>query len=214
MVTPAAKREAAAHLCTVHGVSQRRACRAIGVDRALVRYRSRRPDDKAARARLRELPAVRRRFGWRRLQVLLLREGVRLNHKRLRRLYVEERLQVRRRIGRKRAVETRVPLVPARELNQRWSMDFVHDCPGNASPTMAPSSPAWRCSAGRRVFVSIGTTSSPASHSRMPSSRASMVGCARVPERDTVHHARPGSRRARGMAARLQHRTTAARSAI
>ncbi len=127
MVTPAARREAVAHLGKVHGVSQRRACRAIGVDRTLVRYQSRRPDDKAVRARLRELAAVRRRFGWRRLQVLLLREGVRLNHKKLRRLYVEERLQVRRRIGRKRAVVTRVPLVPARKPNQRWSMDFVHD---------------------------------------------------------------------------------------
>ena len=116
-----------AHLGKVYGVSQRRACRAIGVDRTLVRHRSRRPDDKAARARLRELPAVRRRFGWRRLQVLLLREGVPLNHKKLGRLYVEDRLQVRRRIGRKRAVVTRVPLVPAREPNQRWSMDFVHD---------------------------------------------------------------------------------------
>ena len=94
-MTPAAKREAAAHLCNVHGVSQRRACRAIGVDRALVRYQSRRPDDKAVRTRLRELAAVRRRFGWRRLQVLLSREGVHMNHKKLRRLYIEERLQVR-----------------------------------------------------------------------------------------------------------------------
>jgi len=127
MVTPAAKREAAAHLCNVHGVSQRRACRAIGVDRALVRYQSHRPDDKAVRTRLRELAAVRRRFGWRRLQVLLSREGVHMNHKKLRRLYVEERLQVRRRIGRKRAAVTRVPLMAARAPNQRWSMDFVHD---------------------------------------------------------------------------------------
>ncbi len=122
MVTPAARREAAAHLCTVHGVSQRRACRAIGVDRALVRYRSRRPNDKAVRQRLRELAAIRRRFGWRRLRVLLSREGVHMNHKKLRRLYVEERLQVRRRICRKRAAVTRVPLVPARGPNQRWSM--------------------------------------------------------------------------------------------
>lgn len=126
MVTPTARREAAAHLCTVHGVSQRRACRAIGVDRAVVRYRSRRPNDKAVRQRLRELAAVRRRFGWRRLRVLLSREGVHMNHKKLRRLYIEERLQVRRRIGRKRAAVTRVPLVPAQGPNQRWSMDFVH----------------------------------------------------------------------------------------
>jgi putative transposase len=122
MVTPAAKREAVAHLCTVHGVSQRRASRAIGVDRAMVRYQSRRSDDKAVRARLRALAVVRRRFGRRRLRVPLSREGVHMNHKRLRRLYVEERLQVRRRIGRKRAAVTRVPLAPARGPNQRWSM--------------------------------------------------------------------------------------------
>lgn len=127
MVTPAAKREAAAHLCSVHGVSQRRACRVIGAERTSIRYRSRRPDDGAVRTRLRELAAIRRRFGWRRLQVLLSREGVQLNHKKLRRLYVEERLQVRRRIGRKRAALARVPLVPAQGPNQRWSMDFVHD---------------------------------------------------------------------------------------
>ena len=76
MVTPAARREAAAHLCSVHGVSQRRACRVIGVERTAIRYRRRRADDSAVRARLRELAAVRRRFGWRRLQVLLSREGV------------------------------------------------------------------------------------------------------------------------------------------
>jgi putative transposase len=70
---------------------------------------------------------VRRRFGWRRLHVLLSREGVQLNHKKLRRLYVEERLQVRRRIGRKRAAPIRVPLLAAQGPNQRWSMDFVHD---------------------------------------------------------------------------------------
>ena len=127
MVTPAAKREAAAHLCDVHGVSQRRACRAIGVERTSIRYRSRRPDDGAVRSRLRELAAVRRRFGWRRLHVLLSREGVHLNHKKLRRLYIEERLQVRRRGGRKRALGTRAPMVLPQGPNQRWSLDFVSD---------------------------------------------------------------------------------------
>jgi putative transposase len=127
MVTPGARREAVAHLCQVHGVSQRRACHVIGADRTSMRYRSRRPTDGAVRSRLRELAVARRRFGWRRLKVLLSREGMHLNHKKLRRLYVEERLQVRRRIGRKRAAPTRVPLAPAERPNQRWSMDFVHD---------------------------------------------------------------------------------------
>lgn len=119
MVAPAAKREAVAHLCGEHGVSQRRACRAIGVERTSIRYRHRRPDDSAVRLRLRELAAVRRRFGWRRLRVLLSREGVHMNHKKLRRLYVEERLQVRRRGGRKRALGTRSPMMLPQGPNQR-----------------------------------------------------------------------------------------------
>jgi putative transposase len=60
---------------------------------------------------LRELAAQRRRFGYRRLHILLAREGIRLNHKRLFRIYREERLTVRRRGGRKRASGTRAPLV-------------------------------------------------------------------------------------------------------
>ena len=127
MVTPAARREAAAHLQGVHGVSQRRACQALDVDRSSVRYRSRRPDDALIRSRLREIAAVRRRFGYRRLHVLLRREGLLLNHKKLRRLYTEERLQVRRRGGRKRALGSRAPLVLPQRPNQRWSLDFIHD---------------------------------------------------------------------------------------
>lgn len=127
MVTPAARREAVAHLEEVHGVSQRRACQALDVDRSSVRYRSRRPDDAPIRARLREIAAVRRRFGYRRLHILLRREGLQLNHKKLRRLYAEERLQVRRRGGRKRALGTRAPLALPHGPNQRWSLDFLHD---------------------------------------------------------------------------------------
>jgi putative transposase len=127
MVTPVARREAAAHLGEGYGVSERRACQAIGVDRSSVRYRSRRPDDGAIRTRLRELAALRRRFGYRRLHILLRREGHHLNHKKLRRLYAEERLQVRRRGGRKRALGTRAPLALPQGPNQRWSLDFLHD---------------------------------------------------------------------------------------
>ena len=97
MVTPVARREAVAHLRTSFEVSERRACAALGVDRTSVRYCSRRPDDAALRARLRELAAIRRRFGYRRLHVLMRREGLVMNHKKLRRLYREEGLQVRRR---------------------------------------------------------------------------------------------------------------------
>jgi putative transposase len=127
MVTPAARREAVAHLQIAYEVSERRACSVLGADRTSVRYRSYRPDDAAVRARLRELASVRRRFGYRRLHILLTREGIVMNHKRLRRLYREERLQVRRRGGRKRALGTRAPMALPQGPNQRWSLDFLSD---------------------------------------------------------------------------------------
>ena len=127
MVTPAVRRQAAAHLCASYEVSQRRACQVIQADRTTIRYRSVRADDADLRARLRELAAVRRRFGYRRLLILLRREGVVVNHKKLRRLYREERLQVRRRGGRKRALGTRAPMVLPQGPNQRWSLDFLSD---------------------------------------------------------------------------------------
>lgn len=79
------------------------------------------------RARLRKLAAVHRRFGWRWLHVQLSREGVHLNHKKLRRLYIEERLQVCWRGGRKQALGTRAPMILPRSPKQRWSLDFVND---------------------------------------------------------------------------------------
>jgi putative transposase len=81
----------------------------------------------AVRVRLRELAAIRRRFGYRRLHILLRREGIIINHKKLRRLYREERLQVRRRGGRKRALGTRAPMTLPQGPNQRWSLDFLSD---------------------------------------------------------------------------------------
>lgn len=124
---PKAKRAAVDHLLSAFGVSQRRACRALSVDRSTVRYVSQRPKDTGLRQRLRELSTERRRFGYRRLHVLLERDGYHVNHKKLRRIYSEEGLQVKRRQGRKRAVGTRRPmLVPSRQ-NQRWSLDFVND---------------------------------------------------------------------------------------
>jgi len=116
-----------AHLCQRHGVSQRRACSVLAVDRSAVRYQSSRPDDGAIRTRLRELAGVRRRFGYRRLRILLAREGIKMNHKKFRRLYAEERLQVRRRGGRKRALGTRRPMAIPQGANQRWSLDFLSD---------------------------------------------------------------------------------------
>jgi len=127
MVTPAACREAVAHLRSGFAMSERRACRVAEVDRSSVRYRRRRPDDALLRERLKALAAQRRRFGYRRLWVLLRREGHAVNKKRVYRLYRQERLMVRRRGGRKRAVGTRAPMPVPSGPNRRWSLDFVHD---------------------------------------------------------------------------------------
>jgi len=127
VVTPAAKRQAVAHVCTVHEVSERRACTLLSADRSMVRYRTRRPDDFILRQHIKELALARRRFGYRRLHFLLDREGIHMNHKRFRRLYREEKLQVKRRRGRKRALGTRAPMQLPAGPNERWSMDFVSD---------------------------------------------------------------------------------------
>jgi putative transposase len=108
-------------------MSERRACRVVAVDRSSVRYRRRRPDDDALRERLKALAEERRRFGYRRLWVLLRREGHTVNRKRVYRLYKQERLMVRRRGGRKRAIGARSPMPLPLGPNQRWSLDFVHD---------------------------------------------------------------------------------------
>jgi putative transposase len=77
--------------------------------------------------RLRELAAERRRFGYRRLLILLRREGMAANHKRVYRVYTEERLTVRKRGGRKRTLGTRAPMIVPQAANQRWSLDFASD---------------------------------------------------------------------------------------
>lgn len=92
-----------------------------------MRYRSVRASDTAHRLRIRELAAARRRFGYRRLHLLMKREGVVMNEKRFRRLYREEGLQVRKRNGRKRALGVRAPLALPTAPNERWSLDFVSD---------------------------------------------------------------------------------------
>jgi len=112
---------------TIYEMSERRACRTIEADRKMVRYRARRAPDEELRARLRELAGEQRRFGYRRLHVLLLAEGRLLNRKKTQRLYREEGLTVRKRKGRKRATGSRAPILIEALPNARWSVDFVHD---------------------------------------------------------------------------------------
>ena len=108
-------------------MSERRACGLMGITRWINRYQSRRDPQDELRLRLRECAASRVRYGYRRLTVLLRREGWTVNAKRIYRLYAEEGLQVRTKKRQKRAAQTRVRLASPLRANQRWSMDFVSD---------------------------------------------------------------------------------------
>lgn len=127
MVTPTARRRAVGFVQDGFGVSQRRACRTLGVARSTMQYQARRPADEELRGALLALAAQRRRFGYRRLTVLLRREGRCVNHKRVYRLYRAEGLAVRRRKRKKLAAGARVLLPAPGRPNERWSMDFMGD---------------------------------------------------------------------------------------
>lgn len=92
-----------------------------------MRYRSLRPDDRELREAMKAVAAQRRRFGYHRIHVMLQRQGIEMNIKKLRWLYAEENLQVRKRGGGKRALGTRRPIIVPDQPNQRWSLDFVCD---------------------------------------------------------------------------------------
>ena len=127
MVKPAARRNVVLFLGTSHGMSERRACGLARMDRSSFRYRARRSDDGPLRHRLRELAAERPRYGYRRLHILLCREGVRVNRKRVQRIYREEELMVRRK-KRKRVAQMPRQAMPVPDRpNVRWAIDFMQD---------------------------------------------------------------------------------------
>jgi len=95
--------------------------------RSVFRYRSRRVDDRALRMRLRDLAYARPRYGYRRLAVLLRREGWMVNPKRVHRLYQEEGLLVRIKRRKRRAAQVRVKPMPANRCGEHWSIDFLAD---------------------------------------------------------------------------------------
>lgn len=107
-------------------VSARRAQRIVGISRGTAHYKSKRNDD-ALRSAMKRIAAERRRFGYKRLAIMLQREGHIHNLKKIYRIYKEEGLMVRRRKGRKRAIGTRLPLPKSDNINQVWSLDFLSD---------------------------------------------------------------------------------------
>ena len=128
MVRPAVRRDVVGVLRGTYQVSQRRACSAMGFGRSSHRYRSRRDPQVALRLRLKDLAAVRVRYGYRRLHVLLRREGWAVNHKRVHRLYTEEGLSIRTKLPRrKRACRYRQGRPGAETANEVWAMDFMSD---------------------------------------------------------------------------------------
>jgi putative transposase len=127
MVKPTACRQAVGWIQAEFKVSERKACRALGSSRTSHRYRSTRPVPAELLAKLRELAAKRPRFGYRRLHLLLRRDGMPVNHKRVYRLYRTEGLSVRTKRRRRMVASPRTVLQPATRPQQRWSMDFVSD---------------------------------------------------------------------------------------
>jgi putative transposase len=126
VVTPGQRRAVITHAQETAALSERRACRFLGVHRSLVRYRSCRPPEAELRGRLKELAERHPSWGSPRLTWLLRREGRVVNHKKVERLYREEGLTVRRRY-RKRVARPRIEMPTPRRADEQWSMDFMRD---------------------------------------------------------------------------------------
>lgn len=126
-MTPRAKKACCKAVVEKHGYSERKACQLVGANRASVRYSSKKPEELLLKGKITNIAHEKRRYGYRRIHMLLKREGVQVNHKKLFRIYQELGLKVLKRGGRKRALGQRVVPMPLTRINQEWSLDFVHD---------------------------------------------------------------------------------------
>jgi len=125
---PSRKRELATDLMMRYGASMRKACAAIGLSRMVYLYRSAERDSAALAMRIKEIAQTRVHYGYRRVHVMLKREGFKDNHKRVYRLYRDLGLSLRhKRPKRNKAAQLRQPKALAQHINQIWSMDFVAD---------------------------------------------------------------------------------------
>jgi len=127
-VKPGRKRKLVDEVCGEWQVSIRRACDALEFDRSTYHYRSRRSDQAALEQRIREISQVRVRYGYRRIHVVLRREGWRHGQNKTRRVYRELGLQIRNKTPKRRVkAKLRDDRRPATRSNETWAMDFVHD---------------------------------------------------------------------------------------
>ncbi len=133
-MTPTGRREVVGWLGEHYRVSERRACGLVGVGRSTCRYVSRQPRATELQAQLLHWAAERPRFGYRRLYVLLRREGWAVNHKRVYRLYRAAGLAVRRRKRKRIAASQRLRVPIPVHSNERWSMDFMLDTLADGRP--------------------------------------------------------------------------------
>jgi putative transposase len=134
MVTTQQRRQVVTHLLAAYPVSARHACGLVRLSRSRWHHTPTRSAHPELRERLRALAGLRPRWGYQRLHVLLRREGRRVNHKLVLRLYREEGLAISRRRGKKRVAVPRIPLPAPSGPNERWSMDFVSDALADGRP--------------------------------------------------------------------------------
>jgi putative transposase len=134
----AAKREATQHAVSVLGFTERRACQLVSIERSTFRRKASRCEPQGLRTRIKELAELRRRYGYRRLYVLLKREGFTANKKLVYRIYKEEKLSLKIRKRKRLASVVRIPTQPPSGPNERWSMDFVSD-------QLGPTGRRFRC---------------------------------------------------------------------
>ena len=127
MVKPAAYRRAVGFVQEEFGLSQRRACSALGFARSSCTYRGRQAESSELVERLKALAARNARHGYRMLHLILRREGFKVNHKRIYRLYRAEGLAVRHKHRKRIAAALRAPLAKPTRPDERWAMDFVQD---------------------------------------------------------------------------------------
>ena len=127
MVTPQAKKTCLSRLVSNHGLSQRKSCQLVGLHRSSARYLGKKEGQDLLKAKIKAIAFERRRFGYRRIHLLLRRGGIKINHKRVYRLYKAADLKVVQRRGRKRTIGTSKRPHQLHRPNQRWSVDFVHD---------------------------------------------------------------------------------------